>query len=167
MHELGSYGHLAIWGVQVRARAHGRVRRGLLSPKVIEYDLTDADVRDLKVGVRRLVDMMFAAGAREVLPGVYGLPDRIRSMDELRPLDDVPEDPRHFHCIAAHLFGTAVMGKGASDSVVAPDGQAHDLPGLYVADSSIFPTNMGVNPQHSICAAAWLISERIADKVLS
>ena len=164
MHELASYGHLAIWGVQVRARAHGRVRRGLFAPKVIEYDLTDPDVRDLKLGVRRLVEMMFAAGAREVLPGVYGVPERIRSVDELAPLDDVPDDPRHFHCIAAHLFGTAVLGRTASDSVVAPDGQAHDLPGLYVADSSIFPTNMGVNPQHSISAVAWLIAERIADR---
>jgi choline dehydrogenase-like flavoprotein len=164
MNELGEYGHLAIWGVQVRARAHGTVRRGVLTPKVIKYDLTDADVRDLKLGVRRLVEMMFAAGAREVLPGVYGVPERIRSMDELAPLADVPDDPRHFHCIAAHLFGTAVLGKTAADSVVAPDGQAHDLPGLYVADSSIFPTNMGVNPQHSISAVAWLMSERIADR---
>lgn len=166
MHELGSYGHLAIWGVQVRARAHGRVRRGVFAPKVIEFDLTDADVRDLKLGVRRLVEMMFAAGAREVLPGVYGVSERIRSVDELAPLADVPDDPRHFHCIAAHLFGTAVLGKSASDSVVAPDGQAHDVPGLYVADSSIFPTNMGVNPQHSISAVAWLIAEGIADRAV-
>ena len=97
---------------------------------------------------------------------MYGVPDRIRSVDELAPLDDLPDDPRHFHCIAAHLFGTAVLGKTERDSVVASDGQAHDLPGLYVADSSIFPTNMGVNPQHSISAVAWLISERIAERAV-
>ena len=160
---LSGYGHLAIWGVQIRARAHGRVRRGLLASKVIEYDMQDDDVRHLKLGVKRLVDMMFAAGAREVLPGVHGIPERIHSVGEIEPIFDLPDDPRYFHCIAAHLFGTAVMGKTARDSVVGPDCQAHDLPGLYVTDSSVFPTNMGVNPQHSISAVSWLVAERIAD----
>jgi choline dehydrogenase-like flavoprotein len=41
---------------------------------------------------------------------------------------------------------------------------AHDLPGLYVTDSSVFPTNLGVNPQHSICAVSWLAAERIAER---
>jgi choline dehydrogenase-like flavoprotein len=165
MRRLGEYGHLAIWGVQIRARAHGRVRRGVLAAKAIEFDLTNEDVADLKRGVSRLVEMMFAAGAREVLPGVHGVPDRIRSMDELKPMRDLPDDPRHFHCIVSHLFGTAVMGRHSGGSVVGLDGQAHDLQGLYVVDSSVFPTNMGVNPQHSICALSWLMAERIADRL--
>ncbi|MFW6197734.1 MAG: GMC oxidoreductase [Myxococcota bacterium] len=45
---------------------------------------------------------------------------------------------------------------------MGPDGQSHELPGLYVLDSSIFPTNMGVNPQHTIGAIAWLLSESLA-----
>jgi choline dehydrogenase-like flavoprotein len=164
MKRLADYGHLAIWGVQVRARAHGRVRRGLVSPKVIEYDMADPDIETLKVGVKRLIEMMFAAGAREVLPGVHGLPERITSVEEADKLFELPNDPRRFHCIAAHLFGTAVMGRTASEGVVGPDCQAHDLPGLYVTDSSVFPTNMGVNPQHSISAVSWLVAERLADR---
>lgn len=163
MRRLGDYGNLAIWGVQIRSRAQGRVRKGLLSSKVIEYGLTEADIRDLKIGVKRLIEMMFAAGAREVLPGVHGLPERIHSVDEAKPLFDLPDDPRLFHCIAAHLFGTAVMGTKAESSVVGPDFQSHEVPGLYVLDSSVFPTNMGVNPQHSICAMSWLAAERIAN----
>jgi choline dehydrogenase-like flavoprotein len=162
MRGLAEYPHLAIWGVQVRARAHGRVKRGLFGNVAIEYDMTDEDVRTLKLGVRRLVEMMFAAGAREVMPGVHGLPERIGNLDAMTAIDDLPDDPRLFHCIAAHLFGTALMGKSAFSSVVGPDLQAHDLPGLYVTDSSVFPTNLGVNPQHSICAISWLAAERIA-----
>jgi choline dehydrogenase-like flavoprotein len=165
MHQLGDYGHLAIWGVQVRAQAHGRVRRSFLGKTQIQYDMTDADIRVLKLGVRRLVEMMFAAGAREVLPGVHGLPERVRSVDAVEPIFGLPDDPRLFHCIAAHLFGTAVMGLGASSSVVGPDFQCHELAGLYVTDSSVFPTNMGVNPQHSICALSWLASERLAERI--
>ncbi|HEX9294998.1 MAG TPA: GMC family oxidoreductase [Polyangiaceae bacterium] len=165
MRELGSYGHLAIWGVQVRARAHGRVRRTAFGGTAISYDLTDEDVRSLKLGVKRLTEMMFAAGAREVLPGIHGLPDRIHSPAEIEPIFDLPDDPRFLHCIAAHLFGTAKLGPEPSSSVVTPELEAHDLAGLYVTDSSVFPTNMGVNPQHTICAVSWLAAERIAEKV--
>lgn len=166
MREIGDYGHVAIWGVQVRAQAQGRVKRPLFGSGIrIEYDMTDADIRVLKLGVKRLVEMMFAAGAREVLPGVHGLPDRIHSVDAIDAVFDLPDDPRYFHCIAAHLFGTAKMGLGASSSVVGPELEAHDLRGLYVFDSSVFPTNMGVNPQHTICAVSWLASERLADRL--
>ncbi len=161
MRELAQYAHLAVWGVQVRAEAHGSVRAGLFGGTHIEYDMTDADIRVLKLGVRRLTEMMFAAGARQVLPGVHGLPHAISSVDELSPLFDAPDDPRLFHTIAAHLFGTALMGGSAFSSVVGPRFETHDLPGLFVIDSSVFPTNMGVNPQHSICALAWLAAERL------
>ncbi len=162
MRQLGAYGHVATWGVQVRARAHGSVRPGLFGGTSIRYDMTDEDVRTLKLGLRRVSEAMFAAGARELLPGIHGLPERITSLDGLAALESLPDDPRRFHCIAAHLFGTAVMGTDPRGSVVAPDGSVHGLPGLYVADSSPFPTNFGVNPQHTICAYAWLVAERLA-----
>lgn len=161
MRELRQYGHLAVWGVQVRAEAMGSVRRGAFGGTHIEYDMTDADIRVLKLGVRRLTEMMFAAGARQVLPGVHGLPHAIASVDELQPMFDAADDPRLFHTIVAHLFGTALMGGSAFNSVVAPSFETHDLRGLYVVDSSVFPTNMGVNPQHSISALAWLAAERL------
>lgn len=165
--ELEGWGNLAIWAVQIRARAHGRVRRGVFGRTVISYDPTDEDVRTLKEGVKKLVEMMFASGAREVLPGVHGLPERIASPDALSKIDALPDDPGIFHCIATHLFGTATLGADPWTSVVAPDGECHELPGLFVADSSVFPTNLGVNPQHTICGVAWLYAERIAERVLA
>jgi choline dehydrogenase-like flavoprotein len=160
--QIADYGHLAVFGVQVRARAMGSVRPGAFGRAAIAYDMTDEDVRTLKVGVKRLTEMMFAAGAREVFPGVHGLPDRIASPREVEPMFALPDDPRHFHCIVAHLFGTAKMGPSPGASVVTPELESHELRGLYVVDSSVFPTNMGVNPQHTICALSWLAAERIA-----
>ena len=159
---IAEFGHLAMWGVQIRARAHGRVTPGLFGGASIAFDLTNEDAHTLKLGVRRLCELMFAASAREVFPGVHGMPERIRSADELRALDALPDDPRLFHGIASHLFGTAVLGPEPASSVVGPRGELHDAPGVYVADASIFPTNLGVNPQHTICALAWRIAEGIA-----
>ncbi|MGE0322282.1 MAG: GMC family oxidoreductase N-terminal domain-containing protein [Polyangiaceae bacterium] len=164
MRELESFNHLAIWGVQVRAQALGSVHRNFFGGTRIQYDMLDSDIEILKLGVQRLIRMMFAAGAKEVLPGIHGLPDRIDSADAAEKLFSLPNDPRLFHCIAAHLFGTAKMGLSKYSSVVDLNAQVHDAPGLYVFDSSAFPTNMGVNPQHSICAFSWLMSERLASR---
>jgi len=163
MRELGSYAHLAVWGVQVRAEAQGRVQRGAFGGTAIEYDMTDADIRVLKLGVRRLTELLFAAGAERVLPGVHGLPPSITHVDELEPMFRAPDDPRLFHTIAAHLFGTALMGGSAFHAVVRPNFETYDLAGLHVIDSSVFPTNLGVNPQHTISALAWLAAERLLD----
>ncbi len=162
---LADYGHVATWGLQVRARTLGRVRRSFLGGKVIEYSIADDDVRLLKLGVERLVRAMFAAGATEVFPGVFGLPERLHAPDDVAAIHALPDDPRLFHCIAAHLFGTAVMGGSPRDSVVKPTLEAHDVRDLYVTDSSVFPSNLGVNPQHTIAAVSWLASERIAEVI--
>ena len=164
--QLASYGHLVQWGVEVRSKAHGTVKPGLFGfgPRYA-WDATDDDVRVAKRGIVAICEMMFAAGARTVLPGVFGIPDAVSSMDEVRKIDALSDDPSRFHFISAHHFGTAVMGLDPSTSVVGPHGESHELPGLYVADGSIFPTTIGVNPQHSICGLAWLIAERLAETI--
>ncbi len=161
--KMAEYRHHASWGVQIRSEAHGRVKRGLSGRTVIKWDFTDADIVTLKTGLKRLCTMMFDAGARCIWPGIHGLPDEISSPDELNRLDDLPNDPRLFHGIASHMFGTATMGVDPAKSVVSPTLESHELKGLFVIDSSVFPTNMGVNPAHTISAMAWLAAERMAD----
>jgi choline dehydrogenase-like flavoprotein len=53
------------------------------------------------------------------------------------------------------------MGVDPRSSVVGPDFQTHEAAGLYVVDSSVFPTNLGVNPQHSIMAMSRLAATGI------
>lgn len=60
-----------------------------------------------------------------------------------------------------HLLGTARIGEDASTSVVGADHQAHDVPGLYLADGSSLPTGGAVNPANTIQALAL----RAADKI--
>jgi choline dehydrogenase-like flavoprotein len=163
--DMRRYGHIAQWAVQVRARAHGRVHDTLLGGKRIRYDLEDADMEVLKAGVATLMKAAAAAGARVLYPGVYGLPERLPVADlpaALRTLAGLSPDPRRVHCIMAHLFGTAVMGPDPGSAVVSPTLECHELPGLYVFDSSVFPTNLGVNPQHTISAMAWRAAEALA-----
>lgn len=45
-----------------------------------------------------------------------------------------------------HLMGTARMGLNPNDSVVNRHCQVHDIPNLFVVDSSVFVTSGAVNP---------------------
>ena len=63
----------------------------------------------------------------------------------------------------AHTLGTCRMGADPAASVVNADGQAHDVPGLYVADNSVFSSSLSVNPALTQMA----LSLRIADRFLS
>ena len=151
----------AVWGAAIRAGARGTVRPGPAGA-LVRYALTPADVRIARRGVRRLGEVLLAAGAREVYPGVAGFDPVVRDPARLAALDaDGPLDPRAYASTMTHLFGTARMGSRAASSVVGLDFQHHHARALYVADSSVFPSNLGVNPQIAIMTLAQLCAARI------
>ena len=163
MRRVAAIDHVAHWGAQIRATTHGRVKRGWLGRPAIRWSLEAQDVARFKTCFRRLAELAFAAGAREVWPGIAGVPATIHSPDALRVLDALPDDPRLFHSICAHIFGTATLGTDPSSSVLQPTGESWSVRGLFAVDASVFPTNLGVNPQHTICAVAWALAEDLAD----
>ncbi len=152
----------AIFAVQTRAWAEGTVREGAFGAD-IRYDLTRRDMMQIRRGLRFAAELLFAAGAREVWPGIFGLPEKLLPGQE-HLLDSGPDDPRCYSWILSHLFGTARMAARSSAGVVGHNFAVHGVPNLVVADSSVFPTNLGVNPQHSIMAVARLCAERLAER---
>ena len=157
--ELDRY---AVWGAAVRASGRGRVRPGRRRP-LVTYALTDDDVRRTRRAVRVLGEQLLAAGAREVYPGVAGFDEVVRDRAALARLEaEGPLEASAYTMSMTHLFGTARMGGDAATSVVGPDFRHHTTAGLYVADSSVFPTNLGVNPQIAIMALAARCAERVA-----
>ncbi len=164
MANLARYRHMSVIAAQVRARAQGRVRLAGGHRSLIRYSLTDWDIERLTRGLRLSCEIHFAAGAREVLLGIHGLPPALRSPDELSVFDREPLRPKQLTLVATHHFGTCRMGSDPRTSVVSPHFETHDLRDLYVVDSSVFPTNLGVNPQLSIMALAWLAAETILQR---
>jgi choline dehydrogenase-like flavoprotein len=108
--------------------------------------------------------------------GVYGdIVDRMRlfakeiGKDGERDLTMPFWDERTRLGLTAHPLGGCPMGKDASEGVVdglgrvyAADSGTSCHDGLYVADGSIIPTSLGVNPSLTICALAFRIAEEIA-----
>jgi len=61
----------------------------------------------------------------------------------------------------AHILGGCPMGGDAASGVVDVDHQVFNYPGLYVADGSVVPVNLGVNPSLTIAAMTERAMSRI------
>lgn len=148
--------HWVDWGVAVKAQAEGRVRR-LFGRTIVQFTPSADDTAGFARGLRVMGDMLQAAGADQLAPGVRGAGLLRRAAD-----CPAPTRPGAYLAAVTHMFGTCRMGSNPAASVVGPDFKHHAVNGLYVADSSVFPTNTGVNPQVAIMALATLCGERVA-----
>jgi choline dehydrogenase-like flavoprotein len=163
--QLANLDHFAQFCAVHRAEAVGSVRPSWFGGFDVRYELTRRDVERVKQSVALLTRIMFAAGADEVYPGVAGVPERLTSESQAQLIEAAKVSRRDFHLLASHHFGTAAAGGDPRRSVVAPTLQTHAVRGLYVMDASALPTNLGVNPQHTIMAvvrraAEWLANSR-------
>ncbi len=161
--EIADLPHWAGWGAAVRAQARGRVKPGLGSAVSVKYSLTRDDMKKARRGVGLLGEMMLAAGADYVTPGVHGWKPRVTDPAVMADFKkEATLDQRAYMMVMTHLFGTCRMHSDPSQGVARPDFRHHTAEGLYIADSSVFPTNTGVNPQTSIIVLATLCGERAA-----
>lgn len=161
MERLAKYRHITMWCHAVRAETTGVVKKSLFGGRpVVHYTLDKADMLRFRQGMKLLAQQHFAAGARTVIPGIFGLPYELNP-DQVKLLDDAPLDPQKYIAILSHLFGGCVMGKDEQSSVTDGLGRVHGRQGLVVADASVIPTNLGVNPQHTIMALAQVFADAL------
>ena len=66
--------------------------------------------------------------------------------------------------ITAHILGACSMGETADKGVVDFKGRVHGYPGLYIADGSVIPANLGVNPSLTITALSEYIMSEVPAK---
>ena len=62
---------------------------------------------------------------------------------------------------SSHFMGTCRMGKDTKRSVVDPWCRTHDIPNLFIGDSSVFVTAAAVNPSLTLMALATRTAEGI------
>ena len=154
------YRNIAMWVAAVRAESAGTVKPGLFGGPVVRYVLDEPDMRKFRTGLAMVARMHFAAGAREIIPGIYGLPYKL-GPDEVGQIEEGPLDPRCYIAILSHLFGGCPMSADPRQGVVDGNGKVHGVEGLYVVDASAIPTTIGVNPQHTIMGLASVWAERL------
>lgn len=153
MKRLTEYRHVAMWCHAVRAESAGTVKDTFFGKPEVRYTLDRADMERFRKGMHLVAKQHVAAGAKAILPGISGVPYKLEP-NQVDRLLEAPLDPRAYIAILSHLFGGCVMGSDPKTSVVDGLGRVHGYEGLVVADASVIPTNLGVNPQHTIMGLA-------------
>ena len=130
---------------------------------VVHYTFTPGVIASLVRATRASARIFFAAGARRVHAPSANPPlierERMRDVNTLI-------DERHFQTgrisvSAAHLMGGCGMGRDTSDSVTDGWGRVHGVPWLRIADSSLFPDSLEINPYLTVMALADRVAEGV------
>jgi choline dehydrogenase-like flavoprotein len=132
---------------------------------VVCYTFTPETVAAMVRATRASAKIFFAAGALRVhAPSAD--PPLIERRDAAR-VDELIQ-ARHFlpgrvSVSAAHLMGGCAMGTpgDAARSVTDACGRVHGFPWLRVADASLFPDSLEINPYLTIMALADRVAETI------
>ena len=127
----------------------------------VSYDFAEKDIQRIKLGMRETARVLIAGGAREVFTPVHGVGRHSTPESLYAALE--PAEITDFTLYASHPMSTCRMGLDPENSVIAPSGESHSLPGLFIADSSVFPTSLGVNPQLTTLVVATAIGRRMLD----
>jgi choline dehydrogenase-like flavoprotein len=128
----------------------------------IAYRVGSRDRENLIAGVQAAARILLAAG----VTGVRTLHTRggeVRDDRDVAALRDRAWGPNDLTLFSAHVNGTCRLGTDPRTSGADATGQRHGVRGLYVADGSLLPTGLGVNPQATIMALATMIAERMVE----
>lgn len=149
-----------------RDQGSGTVR----SESNISYKMKDIDEKNLQKGIEKVLRILAAAGAEEI--GTHN--DKGRSLnvkkvsyhelekfvkeESSRPMRDLSTP-----LCSAHQMGSCRMGADPKESAVDQMGETWEVEGLYVADSSVFPTALGVNPMVTVQAIAYCTAQSVLE----
>ncbi len=145
--------HLATYYAMISGEGSGSVRTvpGSRDP-IVRYRLTARDRRDLGDGLRKLGEMLWAAGATQLYPTVPGQRSLASPADLSAWPNEFPAGANGL--ITIHLFSSCPMGERRDRCAVDSFGRVPGVKGLHVADASLLCGAPGVNPQGTIMALA-------------
>ncbi|MGC1166230.1 MAG: GMC family oxidoreductase [Solirubrobacterales bacterium] len=159
------FGHVGSIGVHLCDKSSGRVGLGAEGSLRASYKLLADDADRLAYGIARAAEIHFAAGATEVYPNIARV--GVLKPGDLAKFEATSFKPSELRLEAFHPMGTARIAADEREGACGVDGSVHGTEGLYVADASLFPTSVGVNPMMTIIAFAKRIARGLAEKAAS
>ncbi|MEM8641230.1 MAG: GMC family oxidoreductase [Cyanobacteria bacterium P01_G01_bin.54] len=144
---------MAIYYAMVTGAGRGTVRDvpGYRDP-LVRYHLTNEDMDTLAESLKKLCELLFAAGATTLYPSVM----QSQPLNRLADLAQWPErlSRQKSNLMTIHLFSSCPMGENLQRCATDSFGKVRGFSNLYIADASLLCTAPGVNPQGSIMAIA-------------
>ena len=128
----------------------GRVKLRSDGSALLDYPLTDFVMDGARRALLAMMEIQFAAGARQVLP-MHEMARPYTAWSEARDaVAQLPMKPLLTKVVSAHVMGGCAMASREQLGVTRPDGQHWHITNLSIHDGSLFPTSIGANPQLSI-----------------
>lgn len=113
---------------------------------------SDYQLREYADGMKRLAEVLLAAGATAIYPTAPGYPV-LRSMADVRKLPEtLPRGSGNLTSV--HIFSSCPMGENEALCATDSFGRVHGADGLYISDASLLCGPTAVNPQGTVMAIA-------------
>jgi choline dehydrogenase-like flavoprotein len=157
--KMALYNHMLTAATLVEDETEGRIVMGPDREPYMVQTLGDADIERLHRGVMLTAQLLFAAGARQVFTPFADLPT-LDGPGDLARIAARPRTRDTIELMTVHIMGTARMAKDPSRGATDAAGAVFDAKGLVVADASVLPSSIGVNPQETIIAMTLRNCER-------
>lgn len=158
---MRDYRRLASAAVLLHDETAGRVSAARDGRPVARYWPDAEDRAELVRGIRALARLYLAAGASRVhlpfadTPPVHTERDLDDALTLGRPV------PHRFSLNSVHPQGSCPLGRRRHGSAVDPYGEVWGERGVFVCDTSVFPTSVGVPPQVTTMAMARAVAEYV------
>lgn len=159
---MGDYNRVVVAGCLIEDSTTGSVVTLPGVGPIARYQITDQDLHCILRGVMLSAEVMFEAGAQQVLLPFDGVdPLERRRYPNGLGLERIQKGD--VELLSIHLMGTARMSDDMTRGVVSSFGQFHGADGLVVADASVLPGPVGLNPMESVMALALRSADFLID----
>ena len=132
-----------------------------INKPLVLFDVGKDGLELLTKALRKLCELLLAAGAVEIFPSLKNF-SRLTTLQDIQKLPSVI-DPRQASLMTIHMMGTCPIGNHKR-SCLDLNGKVKGTKNIYVTDASMIPTALGVNPQGTIMALSSLIASRFCER---
>lgn len=151
---LRAWRRMGLYYAACRGSAKGSVRAFPgTGDAIVRYSVSREDRQNLVGGLARLCDVLFAGGARCVVPGIRGRAP-FRSATEAHRVLESRIAPGDLNLSTVHVSSSCPMGEVEATCPVDSHGRLRGFENVRVGDASVIPDAPGVNPQGTVMALA-------------
>ena len=164
-HVMVDWRRTALYYAATRGMNRGviRVLPGVEDGVVIRYRLSESDQQNLSIGLARLGEILFAAGAKAVYPSLISHPI-LKSPGQCRGFLKNPIPISSMALSTVHAFSSCPMGENPDLCATDSFGRVNGFHNLFINDASLIPDSPGVNPQGPTMAIALRNVERFIER---
>ncbi|MFD3652177.1 GMC family oxidoreductase N-terminal domain-containing protein [Streptomyces sp. NPDC058620] len=160
---LGERAHLGMFTTQVRMQGPAGIAAVVGRTPVLRHGMSRSDHHALTLAFRRTAQLLFAAGATEVLPPTS-------AAAPLRSAADVEAycarvRPGDWELVSVHGMASCPMALPERGGVCDEQGRPHGFANVHLCDASVLPGAPGISPQGTIMSFAHEIVGRHLESV--